>query len=78
MSAFSNAGQRCASASRIVVFDAVYEAFRERLVEVTRELEPEPVITETTREAIVTAVSAAVSHGATLLTGGRRLDRPGW
>ena len=28
-SAFSNAGQRCASASRIVVFDAVYEAFRE-------------------------------------------------
>ena len=30
-SAFSNAGQRCASASRIVVFDAVYEAFRDRL-----------------------------------------------
>ena len=31
-SSFSNAGQRCASASRIVVFDAVYDAFRERLV----------------------------------------------
>ena len=30
-SAFSNAGQRCAAASRIVVFDAVYDAFRERL-----------------------------------------------
>ena len=27
-SAFSNAGQRCAAASRIVVFDAVYDAFR--------------------------------------------------
>ena len=32
-SAFSNAGQRCAAASRIVVFDAVYDEFRERLVE---------------------------------------------
>ena len=31
-SAFSNAGQRCAAASRIVVFDAVYDEFRERLV----------------------------------------------
>ena len=31
-SAFSNAGQRCAAASRIVVFDAVYDAFRERLL----------------------------------------------
>ena len=36
-SAFSNAGQRCASASRIVVFDAVYDAFRERLVEAVAE-----------------------------------------
>src|SRR3954468_12181680 len=31
-SAFSNAGQRCASASRLVVFDAVYEKFREQFV----------------------------------------------
>ena len=30
-SAFSNAGQRCAAASRLVVFDAVYDAFREQL-----------------------------------------------
>ena len=32
LSAFSNAGQRCAAGSRIIVFDAVYEAFRERLL----------------------------------------------
>ena len=31
-SAFSNAGQRCAAASRIVVMDAVYDDFRERLL----------------------------------------------
>ena len=28
LSAFSNAGQRCAAGSRIIVFDAVYDAFR--------------------------------------------------
>ena len=32
-SSFSNAGQRCAAASRIIVFDAVYEEFRSRFVE---------------------------------------------
>ena len=32
-SAFSNAGQRCAAASRIVVADGLYDAFRERLLE---------------------------------------------
>ena len=31
-SAFSNAGQRCAAASRVVVFDAVYDEFRARLL----------------------------------------------
>ena len=46
-SAFSNAGQRCAAASRIVVFDAVYERFRERLVDgVGRLGEIGPVISE--------------------------------
>jgi acyl-CoA reductase-like NAD-dependent aldehyde dehydrogenase len=32
LSAFSNAGQRCASGSRIIVFDSVYDEFAERLV----------------------------------------------
>src|SRR3569833_1885833 len=30
LSAFSNAGQRCAAASRVIVFDAIYAAFREK------------------------------------------------
>ena len=33
LSAFSNAGQRCAAGSRLIVFDAVYDRFRELLVE---------------------------------------------
>ncbi len=33
LSAFSNAGQRCAAGSRLIVFDAVYDRFRELLLE---------------------------------------------
>ena len=32
LSAFSNAGQRCASASRIIVFESVYERFKQGLL----------------------------------------------
>jgi len=74
-SAFSNAGQRCAAASRIVVFDTMYEGFRERFVEGARTLEPQPVISEQALERQLAAVRTA---GGTLLCGGERLDRPGW
>jgi alpha-ketoglutaric semialdehyde dehydrogenase len=77
-SAFSNAGQRCAAASRVVVFDAVYDAFRERLVEEAGRLEPEPVISEASLERLLAAVDAARAAGATVLCGGERSDRPGW
>ncbi|HEU0247138.1 MAG TPA: aldehyde dehydrogenase family protein [Gaiellaceae bacterium] len=77
-SAFSNAGQRCASASRIVVFDAVYDAFREGLVAGARELEPQPVISRESMERISETLARAVEHGVKVLVGGERLDRPGW
>jgi aldehyde dehydrogenase (NAD+) len=77
-SAFSNAGQRCASASRVVVFDSLYDAFRERLVAEARGLPAEPVISEASLERMLAAVGQAVSDGATVLTGGERLDRAGW
>jgi acyl-CoA reductase-like NAD-dependent aldehyde dehydrogenase len=72
-SAFSNAGQRCSAASRLVVFDAVYDAFRDRLVEGARTYETGPVISEASLERILEALGAA-----TVLTGGERRDRPGW
>ena len=72
-SAFSNAGQRCAAASRIVVFDDVYDKFRERLVEGARSLEPEPVISEEALERMLEAVERATADGASLLTGAERL-----
>ncbi len=77
-SAFSNAGQRCASASRLVVFGGVYEEFRERLVAEARELPVEPVISEESLDRILEAIRRAVSEGATVLSGGERLDRAGW
>ena len=77
-SAFSNAGQRCASASRLVVFDDVYDDFRERLLAGVRDLEPQPVISRESLDRITGAVRRASGAGATVLCGGERLDRPGW
>jgi aldehyde dehydrogenase (NAD+) len=72
-SAFSNAGQRCAAASRIVVFDSVHDEFRERFVEGARGYETGPVISEASLERILAAL-----EGAKVVAGGERLDRPGW
>ena len=77
-SAFSNAGQRCAAASRVVVFDAVYDAFRERLVDAAGAYPSQPVISEESLERILGAVKDAAAAGAKVLCGGKRLDRPGW
>lgn len=86
LSAFSNAGQRCAAGSRLIVFDAVYERFREALVERTNALrvgpndedDLGPVINNRQLEAMLGAIERARSAGATVLTGGARLDRPGF
>ena len=77
-SAFSNAGQRCAAASRIVVFGAVYEAFREQLVAGANALEPEPVINEAALERMLAAVARAAANGAKVLAGGERSDGSGF
>jgi aldehyde dehydrogenase (NAD+) len=77
-SAFSNAGQRCASASRIVVQGEVYEDFRDRLVTAAAMLDPQPVVSREAMERILASVASAREDGAAVLTGGLRLERPGW
>jgi aldehyde dehydrogenase (NAD+) len=72
-SAFSNAGQRCAAASRIIVFDSVYDEFRERLVAGAPAYETGPLISERNLERILGSID-----GGTVVTGGARVDRPGW
>ena len=78
-SAFSNAGQRCAAASRVVVFDAVYDAFREELATAVDRLDDVgPVISEGSMERILASVAAAREGGATVLRGGERIGDSGW
>jgi aldehyde dehydrogenase (NAD+) len=77
-SAYSNAGQRCASASRVVVFDAVYAELRSRLAEAVTELDVQPVISRDSMDRILEAVARARGAGATVLAGGERLDLLGF
>ena len=80
-SAFSNAGQRCAAGSRILVFDAVYDRFKQMLVAAANTLKVGtgdtddygPVINEEQMQNMLTSVARAQTAGAAVLTGGRRL-----
>jgi alpha-ketoglutaric semialdehyde dehydrogenase len=72
-SAFSNAGQRCAAASRLVVFDRVYDEFREALVAGASGYETGPVISEESLDRILQALA-----GAKVVAGGKRSARDGW
>jgi aldehyde dehydrogenase (NAD+) len=84
LSAFSNAGQRCAAGSRIIVFDAVYERFRDRLVALAEGLrvgpadddDLGPVINADQLAGMLAAVERARVAGALVLTGGERLTDP--
>ena len=83
-SAFSNAGQRCAAGSRIIVFDAVYDRFRQMLVDAVGGLKVGtadtddfgPVINEAQMDGMLASVERARASGAIVLTGGHRLTGP--
>ena len=80
-SAFSNAGQRCAAGSRLIVFDGVYDRFKAMLVEAAARLKVGtsdaddygPVINEEQMTNMLAAVERAKGAGAAVLTGGHRL-----
>lgn len=81
-SAFSNAGQRCAAGSRIIVFDAVYDEFSRLLLDAVKHLKVGtsdtddfgPVINEGQMKAMLVSVERARSAGAVVLAGGHRLS----
>jgi aldehyde dehydrogenase (NAD+) len=80
LAAFSNAGQRCAAGSRIIVFEAVYQQFVERLVAAARALklgvaddcDLGPVINARQLNTMLAAIERAVAAGASVLCGGER------
>jgi acyl-CoA reductase-like NAD-dependent aldehyde dehydrogenase len=81
LSAFSNAGQRCAAGSRMLVFDAIYEQFRERVLAKVAALKVGPtdaddfgpVINQRQLTNMLAAVERAVAAGARVICGGSRL-----
>jgi len=81
LSAFSNAGQRCAAGSRIIIFEQVYERFRDMLVKRATALKVGPadeddygpVINERQLTNMLAAIERAKATGARILTGGARL-----
>lgn len=79
-SAFSNTGQRCAAASRVIVFEKIYNQFKEKLITATNDLRlgptdldfTGPVINEASLNRILNAVQEAERQGAVITAGGKR------
>jgi succinate-semialdehyde dehydrogenase/glutarate-semialdehyde dehydrogenase len=84
---FGNTGQACNAAKRIIVADAVYEQFVAKFVGAVTSVkvgDPTeadtfigPLASAAALDGLAEQVDDAVAKGATVLTGGARLDQPG-
>lgn len=84
--AFGGTGQKCTAASRLIVHRAVLDAFTERLVKAAEALQVGHALAEGTQIGPVVSagqlaanldwIARGRAEGATLLTGGQRLERP--
>ena len=78
LSAFSNAGQRCAAGSRIIVFKSVYEEFRDKLIAnanalklgIEADCDLGPVVNQRQHKIILEAIEKAKEQGGKVLCGG--------
>ena len=83
-----NAGQACNAAKRFIVMDAVYDEFVAKLSAAFKQIVPgDPLDKATTLGPLSSAraldmlmeqVETAITEGATVLTGGHRIDGPGF
>ena len=81
---FGTTGQRCTAASRVVVHEKVYDTFvkefarRARGLRVGNGLDEQvqvgPLVSESQLQTVMKYVDIGRQEGATLVTGGRRLD----
>ena len=86
--AFWSAGQKCTATRRILVQEAVYDDFRDRLLarvaagKVGDPTDPEtevgPLVGETARDDVVAAIERGRDEGGTVLAGGERGDGEGF
>jgi len=83
----ANAGQACNAAKRMIVADSVYDDFMKEFVPLMAAqvagdpTDPGvtygPLSSEQAAQTLMSQIDDAVSKGATVHTGGHRLDRPG-
>jgi succinate-semialdehyde dehydrogenase/glutarate-semialdehyde dehydrogenase len=83
-----NAGQSCIAAKRFILAEQIYDQFLDgfvakmRALKVGDPLEPEteigPLATEAILRGVDEQVQKTVAAGAKLLTGGKRIERPGF
>jgi succinate-semialdehyde dehydrogenase/glutarate-semialdehyde dehydrogenase len=86
-SKYRNTGQTCVCANRLLVQDAVHDAFAAKLVEAVGRLKPAagleegatqgPLIDDKAVEKVESHIADATSKGARILVGGRRHARGG-
>ena len=84
---FAAAGQTCIAGSRLLLHDAIYEPFMERLLEMVRSarigdpMDPatniSPVANAAQRDKILSYIEIAKGEGATCLTGGAAVSPEG-
>ncbi len=82
-----NAGQTCCASKRFIVADTLADKFLAKFKTAIEALKPGdpmdetttlgPLSTEAALVQLLEQVDVAVKHGAKVLTGGKRLDRPG-
>ncbi len=82
-----NGGQTCCAAKRFIVLDSIADKFLAEFKTALSALKPGdpmdpktthgPLSTEAALVQLVKQVDGAVKHGAKLLMGGKRLERPG-
>ena len=83
-----NSGQVCTSPKRIIVVQAVLEAFMAKAKAICEGLkvgdpfeagtQVQPMSSETQLKIVLAQLEANIKAGARLVCGGKRLDRPGW
>jgi succinate-semialdehyde dehydrogenase / glutarate-semialdehyde dehydrogenase len=83
----NNTGQCCVAAKRFIVVEELADRFLAKFRSALEELKPGdpmneattlgPLSTESALVKLVGQVQRAVAHGATLVMGGNRIDRPG-
>ena len=84
----NHTGQSCVSPKRFIVVEELADRFLEQFRAALAALAPGdpmdeattlgPLSTEAALLALLDQIKQAVAHGATLVMGGKRVDRPGW